>query len=64
MTLKTLENALDVLSYFTAETPEWGLRDLARKMEMNHTVLHRILKTYEEKGYLIQNDSTKTMSWV
>ena len=59
MTLKTLENALDVLSYFTAETPEWGLRDLARKMEMNHTVLHRILKTYEEKGYLIQNDSTK-----
>lgn len=59
MTLKTLENALDVLSYFTNETPEWGLRDLARAMEMNHTVLNRILKTFEKKGYLIQNDQTK-----
>jgi DNA-binding IclR family transcriptional regulator len=60
MTLKTLENALDVLSYFTLETPEWGLRDLARTMDMNHTILHRILKTYEKKGYLIQNEGTKS----
>lgn len=59
MTLKTLENALDVLSYFTNETPEWGLRDLAREMEMNHTVLNRILKTFEGKGYLFQNGQTK-----
>lgn len=59
MTLKTLENALDMLSYFTSENPEWGLRDLAREMNINHTVLHRILKTYEKKGYLIQNRSTK-----
>ncbi|WP_342513625.1 IclR family transcriptional regulator [Sporosarcina sp. FSL K6-1522] len=59
MTLKTLENALDVLSYFTLETPEWGLRELARTMDMNHTVLHRILKTYEKKGYLIQNEVSK-----
>ena len=59
MTLKTLENALDMLSYFTTENPEWGLRDLAREMNINHTVLHRILKTYEKKGYLIQNKSTK-----
>nr|WP_316047533.1 helix-turn-helix domain-containing protein [Planococcus glaciei] len=54
MTLKTLENALDMLSYFTTDNPEWGLRDLAREMEINHTVLHRILKTYEKKGYIIQ----------
>lgn len=60
MTLKTLENALDVLSYFTIKNPEWGLRNLAREMDMNHTVLNRILKTYESKGYLIQNEQTKT----
>lgn len=59
MTLKTLENALDMLSYFTTDNPEWGLRDLAREMEINHTVLHRILKTYEKKGYIIQNKKTK-----
>lgn len=59
MTLKTLGNALDVLSYFTTKTSEWGLRDLAREMDINHSILHRILKTYENKGFLIQNEETK-----
>lgn len=59
MNLKALGNALDALSYFTLETPEWGLRELAREMDINHTVLHRILKTFEEKGFLIQNENTK-----
>lgn len=59
MKLKTLDNALEVLNYFTLQSPDWGLRDLAREMDMNHTVLNRILKTYEEHGFLIQNENTK-----
>ncbi|SDE97118.1 transcriptional regulator, IclR family [Bhargavaea beijingensis] len=58
-TLKTLDNALSVLAEFTLETPTWGLRELSKKMDMNHTVLHRILKTFEEWGYLRQNPLTK-----
>lgn len=59
MALKSLGTALDVLSKFNKEKPEWGLRELAVEMEINHTVLHRILKTLQEKGYLIQNKSKK-----
>src|SRR5690606_20897008 len=58
-TLKTLDNALSILAEFTLETPTWGLRELSKKMDMNHTVLHRILKTFEEWGYLRQNALTK-----
>ncbi|SIT72888.1 IclR family transcriptional regulator [Edaphobacillus lindanitolerans] len=57
--LKTLDNALAVLSEFTLETPTWGLRELSKKMDMNHTVLHRILRTFEGWGYLRQNPLTK-----
>lgn len=57
--LKTLDNALAVLAEFTPETPSWGLRELAKKMDMNHTVLHRILRTFEGWGYLRQNPLTK-----
>lgn len=59
MTLKTLGVALDVLSLFTKENPEWGLRELSRKINLNHTVVHRILKTYESKGFLSQDSFTK-----
>src|SRR5699024_864847 len=59
MPLKTLDNALEVLAYFTEGKPSWGLRSLAREMNMSHTVLNRILKTFERHGYLIQNEQTK-----
>ncbi|GGB52661.1 IclR family transcriptional regulator [Virgibacillus dakarensis] len=59
MTLKTLGIALDVLSKFTKQHITWGLRELAKEMDMNHTVLYRILKTYESKGFLVQDNVTK-----
>ncbi|WP_373895768.1 IclR family transcriptional regulator [Virgibacillus sp. CBA3643] len=59
MTLKSLGVALDVLSMFTKDTPEWGLRELAKEMDINHTILHRILKTFDEKNFLHQDPSTK-----
>lgn len=59
MALKSLGIALDVLSKFTKQNSEWGLRELANEMDINHTVLYRILKTYESKGYLVQDNDTK-----
>jgi DNA-binding IclR family transcriptional regulator len=58
MTLKTLDNALLVLKYFTKENPTWGVRDLAKEMAMNHTVVYRILSTFKEHGFLVQNHET------
>lgn len=59
MTLKTLENALEVLSCFTKENSTWGVRDLSKEMDMHHAVVHRILSTFEKKGFLKQNLDTK-----
>ncbi|MGY0692188.1 IclR family transcriptional regulator [Virgibacillus sp. FSP13] len=59
MTLKSLGIALDVLSMFTKQNFKWGLRELAKEMDVNHTVLYRILRTYENKGFLIQDSYTK-----
>lgn len=59
MTLKSLGLALDVLEMFTKDTPSWGLRDLSKEMNVNHTILYRILKTYEEKKIIIQDQNTK-----
>ncbi|MCP3739539.1 IclR family transcriptional regulator [Rossellomorea sp. BNER] len=59
MSLKTLENSLHVLKYFTRQTPSWGVRELAKKMEVNHSIIYRILSTFEESGYLYQNPETK-----
>lgn len=57
--LKTLENSLDLLEYFTAETPSWGVRELAKEMGFSHSIVYRILATYEKRGFLRQNPHTK-----
>lgn len=59
MTLKSLGLALDVLAMFTKETPLWGLRDLSKEMGVNHTVLYRILRTFEERKIIVQDESSK-----
>ncbi len=59
MSSKTVHKALDVLEMFTNETPSWGLRELARAMGLNHTVVHRILTTFEERGYLFRHPESQ-----
>ncbi len=58
MSSKTVNKALSILDEFTYETPSWGLRELARKLGMSHTIVHRILSTFEEKGYVFRNPET------
>lgn len=59
MILKTLDNAIQVLNCFTREKNAWGVRELARKLETSHTVINRILVTFEKNGFLTQNLETK-----
>lgn len=59
MTLKSLGFAIEVLSMFTKENPSWGLRDLSKEMGVNHTIIYRILRTFEDKQVLIQNPDSK-----
>lgn len=59
MTLKSLGFAIEVLSMFTKENPSWGLRDLSKEMKVNHTIIYRILRTFEDRKILIQNPDSK-----
>jgi|SRR5579875_281187 len=59
MTLKTLDNALELLKFFSEETPEWGVRELAKAADISHSIVYRILATYEKHGFLRQNQESK-----
>lgn len=59
MALKTLDNSLEVLKYFSKENPAWGVRELAKEMNISHSIIHRILATFENHGFLNQNPETK-----
>jgi len=59
MALKTLDNALEILKFFTSETPTWGVRELAKKLNISHSIVYRVLSSFEEGGFLSQNEETK-----
>ncbi|TCP29585.1 IclR family transcriptional regulator [Scopulibacillus darangshiensis] len=59
MSLKTLDQALEVFKYFTKEHPAWGVRELAKELDKSHSIIHRILSTYEQHGFLKKNEDTK-----
>ena len=59
MILKTLDNALQVLNYFTKENNAWGVRELARELNTSHTVINKTLKTFEKNGFLTQDPESK-----
>jgi DNA-binding IclR family transcriptional regulator len=59
MSLKTLDNSLILLEFFTRKTPSWGVRELAKECGMSHSVVHRILSTFEKKGFLMQDPQTQ-----
>jgi DNA-binding IclR family transcriptional regulator len=56
--LKSLDNALNLISYFTREKRAWGVRELAKEIGISHTIVYRILNTYENHGILIKNPDT------
>ncbi len=59
MTLKTLDNALEILKNFTYAQPAWGVRELAKKLNISHSIVYRVLATFEEHGFLVQNEETQ-----
>src|SRR5699024_1491307 len=58
MALKTLDNSLEILKYFTKETPEWGVRELARELGISPSIVYRILLTFSKHGFLNKDENT------
>lgn len=58
MTLKTLDGALSLLTYFTVRQPTWGVRELAKHSGVHYAVVHRVLATFAANGFLVQDAAT------
>lgn len=54
-TIQSIDRALDILCCFSISTPELGISELAFKLSMYKSTIYRILKTLEERGFVIQN---------
>ena len=59
MTLKTLDRSLTLLKHFKEKDKEWGVRELAKETNMNHSVVYRILSTFEKHNFLFKNSNNK-----
>ncbi|WP_062234486.1 IclR family transcriptional regulator [Fictibacillus sp. FJAT-27399] len=59
MALKTLDNSLELLKYFTKQHPSWGVRELAKEIGISHSIVYRILATFQNHGFLVQNKESK-----
>lgn len=57
--LQTLERTIKILDSFSKEKPEWGVRELERKLNISKSIVHRILSTLQENDYLTQNPLNK-----
>jgi len=49
---KSLGTALEVLKFFAAERPEWGVSELAEKVGLHKSQVSRILRTFEAYGFI------------
>jgi len=55
---QTVRKAITLLRAFNADTPELGVRELARKVGMPKTTVHRLLSALQEEGFVEQDPRT------
>ncbi len=58
MGLQSVTNAVRVLKAFTPITPEWGVSDLARHLDLGKSSTHRLLATLNEEKMVDQNPTS------
>lgn len=56
--VKSLARALRVLECFSVEEPELGITEIARRLDMQKSTIHNIVRTFEKNGYIVQNPKT------
>ena len=57
-TLSSVTNAVRVLKAFSSTEREWGVSDLARRLDLGKSTVHRLLTTLTDEGMLDQNLET------
>jgi DNA-binding IclR family transcriptional regulator len=59
---QTLIKALRVLDVLCCEQPEWGIRELARELDIDPATVHRLVKTFHATGFVEQNSENQRYS--
>lgn len=57
-TVRAVDRALDILLCFTEET-ELGLSEIAKRISLHKSTVHRLLGSLEAKGFVIRNSETE-----
>jgi IclR family KDG regulon transcriptional repressor len=57
-TLNSVRNALRLLCAFTPAEPELGVSELARRLGVGKSTVHRLLGTLKDEGFIEQNATT------
>ena len=58
--VRSVERALDVLLCFDFETPTLGVSQIARRLRLAKSTVHRLLATLERRGFVRQDAATGT----
>ncbi|MFB5268603.1 IclR family transcriptional regulator [Paenibacillus enshidis] len=58
LTVRAVERALDIMMCFT-EATDLGLTEIAAKIGLHKSTVHRLLTTLEERGFIIRNAATE-----
>jgi IclR family acetate operon transcriptional repressor len=56
--LRSVQNAVRVLKSFSTTEREWGVTELARRLDLGKSTTHRLLATLVDEGMLEQNAET------
>jgi len=57
--LSSVKNTLKVLNSFTKDQPEWGIRELAKHLQLTHSTIQRIMVTLASEGYVTQDINSR-----
>ncbi|REJ35475.1 MAG: hypothetical protein DIU83_01185 [Bacillota bacterium] len=57
--LKTLDRSLWMLTFFESERPEWGVSELARRLDLPKSLVQKTLATFAQHGFLSQDPLTR-----
>lgn len=57
-TVRAVERALDILLCFSGTDSELGLSDIAKRLDLHKSTVHRLLASLESKGFIRRHHST------
>jgi DNA-binding IclR family transcriptional regulator len=59
---QALRKGMDILSMFSNDQPEWGITEIARGLGIQKSLVHRMVKTWEDVRFLRQDPLTRKYS--